>query len=593
MSKITFQNLGSNRYLQQIRYLNELELPNNQLKYLCDLSDLYVSIFGSNVNVCDLTQQDTFKNLLDKINNTNVSSDYVKDLYLNISSFLIEKFTKASLESIFYTKEENVDLINSIDFSGLYDLPNVIKQTQDDFENNPCILKSDFDPAKELHPFKLLILRPAVLLLIRLHILDFKLKNLLNSSVFLHTEFIDSDNTLSEYLYRSLTSKLKLDDSERGQNFYLNFVEACVRLLNEDLENNLCLVDPLTKNRLKFSKIKYDFQFNEEIENYIKYLFNLELNKSTIIFDKFFSQFFIEDTNTFNLSKKYDCYTYLFSKLSVYEPGQIVSEEDEIYFEVSKDFNNFTVTLKIKASNIATVTFQTSSTESALNLFIQNFNQITQNFKNNNFANLFLNYVFNLQKILNISSIYQYFIITNENEQINNMFLSTFESLKLIIKTNLINRKYNEFDKELDCPLDLDFELNGLDIKSQFNLDVLKLAATTPIKIFKGLVESTDPNISLANKIRTIAESAGAPKSPIIPYSLGLLPAGLVPPPIGIGPPILPPYGYIYWAIDAAEVIYDYSNDKTVNSRNKLQVKQLENNSGISSLTDLLPEECR
>ena len=347
------------------------------------------------------------------------------------------------------------------------------------------------------------------------------------------------------------------------------------------------------KSCLKFSKIKYDFQFNEEIENYIKYLFNLELNKSTIIFDKFFSQFFIEDTNTFNLSKKYDCYTYLFSKLSVYEPGQIVSEEDEIYFEVSKDFNNFTVTLKIKASNIATVTFQTSSTESALNLFIQNFNQITQNFKNNNFANLFLNYVFNLQKILNISSIYQYFIITNENEQINNMFLSTFESLKLIIKTNLINRKYNEFDKELDCPLDLDFELNGLDIKSQFNLDVLKLAATTPIKIFKGLVESTDPNISLANKIRTIAESAGAPKSPIIPYSLGLLPAGLVPPPIGIGPPILPPYGYIYWAIDAAEVIYDYSNDKTVNSRNKLQVKQLENNSGISSLTDLLPEECR
>jgi hypothetical protein len=173
------------------------------------------------------------------------------------------------------------------------------------------------------------------------------------------------------------------------------------------------------------------------------------------------------------------------------------------------------------------------------------------------------------------------------------MFLGTFNELKNIIKTNLVNRSYNQFDSELECPIDLDFELNGLDVKSQFNLDIAKLVATTPIKIFKGLVETTDPNIAAATKIRKIAESAGAQKLPIIPYSLGLLPAGLFPPPVGIGPPILPPYGYMYWAIDAGEVLYAYSNDKNVNNRNKLTTKQLEDNQGLSSLSDLLPEECK
>ena len=62
MKSITYSKISEQKYLQQIRYFNEFNIPQEQINNLCDLSDLYESVFGSSVNVCDLTQQQVFEN---------------------------------------------------------------------------------------------------------------------------------------------------------------------------------------------------------------------------------------------------------------------------------------------------------------------------------------------------------------------------------------------------------------------------------------------------------------------------------------------------------------------------------------------------
>jgi len=89
------------------------------------------------------------------------------------------------------------------------------------------------------------------------------------------------------------------------------------------------------------------------------------------------------------------------------------------------------------------------------------------------------------------------------------------------------------------------------------NLEILKAIALAPIEILKGIEETFDPNIFIASKIRTLAETVGAPKLPIIPYSAPLM----IPPPYGPG--ILPiiPFGFYYWAVDAVELALSYAKD--------------------------------
>ena len=76
------------------------------------------------------------------------------------------------------------------------------------------------------------------------------------------------------------------------------------------------------------------------------------------------------------------------------------------------------------------------------------------------------------------------------------------------------------------------------------------LALLTPIMIFKGLCELISPNIKVAKLIKEIAEEvSGENLGPLAPWSIGLLPADLIPPPFGFGPPITP-FGIIYLILD-------------------------------------------
>ena len=588
MKSITYSKISEQKYLQQIRYFNEFNIPQDQINNLCDLSDRYESIFGSSVNVCDLTQQQVFEKYITKDTGLNIDDTYGKDVYLDVSSYILRLLTTSSLESVFLNKDTeslNVSLLTSIDFSGLFNLRKAIQEAKEELVNNPCILQSDFNPSKQLHPFKLLLVKTAVRLIIRLHILDFKIKNVYTSSVFLNSEFLQNDDTLVQYLIDSFLLK--------NSQFVPIFTEAIIKLLNDDIQNNICFVNPITKSRIKFSKIKYETILNTETLQYVKYLFLTEFVSTNNIFDKFVSRNVKVLNQTIPLSKKYKVKNYLLNQLNFYDASTLPATEPLfLYLENVND--QLSVTLRCTVCNLASVKVDfPNSTRSLDTNFLAVRDAVNAAFLEDTQSNLLLDYVFDLYKFLNISAIYQYHIISCENRQINEIFDTTNAALKVIIKTNLVNRRYDQFDSELECPIDLDFELNGLDINALINAELLKMLLTAPIQIFKGLVETIDPNISIASKIRYIAEAAGAPKLPIIPYSLGLLPIGIVPPPIGIGPPVLPPYGFIYWGIDAGEVAYAYATgDATLDNHNGLDL-EFDGDVGIDELSDLLPEECR
>ena len=589
MKSITYSKISEQKYLQQIRYFNGFNIPQDQINNLCDLSDRYESIFGSSVNVCDLTQQQVFEKYITKDTGLNIDDTYGKDVYLDVSSYILRLLTTSSLESVFLNKDTeslNVSLLTSIDFSGLFNLRKAIQEAKEELVNNPCILQSDFNPSKQLHPFKLLLVKTAVRLIIRLHILDFKIKNVYTSSVFLNSEFLQNDDTLVQYLIDSFLLK--------NSQFVPIFTEAIIKLLNDDIQNNICFVNPITKSRIKFSKIKYETILNTETLQYVKYLFLTEFVSTNNIFDKFFSRNVKVLNQTIPLSKKYKVKNYLLNQLKFYNAGNVSTAAEPLFLYLENVNDQLSVTLRCTVCNLASVKVDfPNSTRSLDTNFVAVRDAVNIEFLTNTQSNLLLDYVFDLYKFLNISAIYQYHIISCENRQINEIFDTTNAALKVIIKTNLVNRRYDQFDSELECPIDLDFELNGLDINALINAELLKMLLTAPIQIFKGLVETIDPNISIASKIRYIAEAAGAPKLPIIPYSLGLLPIGIVPPPIGIGPPVLPPYGFIYWGIDAGEVAYAYATgDATLDNHNGLDL-EFEGDVGIDELSDLLPEECR
>lgn len=96
--------------------------------------------------------------------------------------------------------------------------------------------------------------------------------------------------------------------------------------------------------------------------------------------------------------------------------------------------------------------------------------------------------------------------------------------------------------------------------------DLLWYLITTPILILKGLTQLMDPNIAIASQIVNAAQAGlllpkfdeqGNPSYPgdsltlpTVLASMMLLPINLMPPGIGIGPPVTPIPGMLYWALE-------------------------------------------
>jgi hypothetical protein len=162
------------------------------------------------------------------------------------------------------------------------------------------------------------------------------------------------------------------------------------------------------------------------------------------------------------------------------------------------------------------------------------------------FEELFLEYIFPVSKVCSIVKIDNVLSMTTRYDSSNDLYNTTLEMLKSMI-LNFLNTDPNYQDCNSNLPI---FNLDLPNINKEM---VRQFLIRAPIEIVKGLAENYDPNIRIANPIRRLTESFTGNNLPCLPFSLALLPIGIVP--FGFGPPILPPWGFAYLGLDTAEYL--------------------------------------
>ena len=186
-----------------------------------------------------------------------------------------------------------------------------------------------------------------------------------------------------------------------------------------------------------------------------------------------------------------------------------------------------------------------------LKVFWQSYSQeLTQKLIAKEEFQFLFDYCFPLKRMVFLLMTYSSTYFTF-NKSVNNLFTNTKEQLKSTFYTMLnVNDPTYENEtmkkiggnKGLAALADNNEEIPGIDL--------LSLAAKTPLLILKGMAETADPNISIAKKIHDAA-LLGDVDIPMLVASLMALPMNIIPFPVGIGPPITP-MGIAYLATDAA-----------------------------------------
>lgn len=500
-----------------------------------------------------------------------------------------------------------LDVYKDAQYNEMLDLQQLKDSAISDFTSNPCFLM-DSQPNAAIEPLKLGMVRVNFKLLCRTIALYCKLQNIFLTSLFDNNEFYKSndykDSTFTDFCFEIFMQKLS--------SVIPTYKDHIYSFLNEDIKQKASsgeeVVNPITNEVVVFDTPISDDNKTANVDKYIKVLF---LNEFLFISDKanvFFSQSIKDNGYTASFAPTTNFGTKLLSakeflleniKVTGIDPlvspaGKGVSSNEineiennkgsstRLYLELSAQsrFDGYDVTLKLKMHNgfslpetelvKETIFYPTTNTSLAdLQLIGFMSNKLTalkKSMLNNEQFLLISNYVFPLNKILNIASITHINLMLKTYEFTNVVLDGSIKSIANIHDIIMGN------EDKLGCELpdmalpETDNSILGV------NLEILKAIATAPLQIVKGLEETFDPNIAIASKIRTVAESLGAPKLPIIPYSLGLLPVLTLPPPVGIGPPLIPPWGYVYWGIDASEVALSYAKNGFQSS--KINIKE-------------------
>lgn len=190
------------------------------------------------------------------------------------------------------------------------------------------------------------------------------------------------------------------------------------------------------------------------------------------------------------------------------------------------------------------------------------------------------------------------------NSQIENLFNGSKKRLFNLYDSavNIKNYRYkNETDK-IGGPAKK-FQNDAADVGNPnggINTDLLQFLITTPILILKGITQLMDPNIAIASQIVNAAaagllfpkiDEQGNPSYPgdkvILPTvlaSLALLPVNVFgPPPVGfgIGPPVTPLPGMLYWALEPLLWKLPFFQNQAASSDAAKNLKNDSSNNGL------------
>lgn len=541
---------------------------------------------------------------------TLLTDDIIKQDYLDTYSNVIQNFILAGKQSVYLrplaatgSSITGGQLFKQSPFYDLVDIQQLKEYATNIFSSDPCLLMDADNVNAVIEPLKLALVKVNFKTLCRTVITTLKLQNIFLSSVFNNHEFYKSDkyydSTFADYAFNIMMQKLDLLIPSYKKSIRILLKEELTKKLSDGEE----ILDPLTNEKVEFITPLDETNFPENIERYMRVLFAEELifisDKTNVLFNvsgsdalTFVSHSFAP-SSTFATNKLYTAKEYFIESLPVvglgnstvspyYGFGLTIGEKTTLHDNKSKLFLEISSSQDLETKKITTflslgnIIYPSEEADVYSNYFIKFFNVSMENnlldddglsgeellsfitsripvlkqklLEDEKFL-IFTNFLFPTTKILNIASLFYI-----------NMSLKLYQSLNDITKGSIkavstIHNMILNNDQACDTPTPIDFQLD--DMIMGINLEILKAIILAPIQILKGIEETFDPNIFIASKARTLAETLGAPKLPIIPYSAPLM----IPPPFGFGIMPVTPWGYYYWAVDAAELALLYAKD--------------------------------
>jgi hypothetical protein len=492
--------------------------------------------------------------LLERFDTQEKRIDFLRKLYLDSYSNLIQKFIKSQNNSIFLKTKadlnaefDGVTILENLNFFEILDVQQIKDEILNSLSSNSCLVMNTAIPTS-VSPLQKEIIKSNLQIACRTHIVDFKLRKVNLTSVFDNTEFYKLDNTLSNYLFNIFVDRIK--------NLSISYYQSLIAILAEEIEtlseNGEELVDPITNQKIVFQVPVTEENKEQNFINYLKYVFDKEFITINDNFNSFFKVKLSKGDKKITLSNVITTKQFFIDSLPIVSKddlGEIDKSNFMFYVDIKNEESTSTVTVKlaIKAGltsfdpQVITLINSTpfvinSPTATILDVSQEQILLAKEQIQNNNKFTTVINFVFPLQKILNFSAITTILMCSNYYQNSNSSFDPSIKTIANIHSAAADGTQQNLCD-----------EIENPNSSFGFDIEIAKIIAQTPIEIIKSIEETYDPNIVIANKLKKAAELVGSPDLSIIPYSSLLM---LYP-----GIPVVPPLGFIYWGISALETI--------------------------------------
>lgn len=516
------------------------------------------------------TENDVFNQFYKKYTNIDPSSDLFISCFANLmnkmnwfTNVVTETDADRSIPSTsqFPNLEQSykdfANRVSIIPFENIADYSGFQKSTLEEFINDPCAIQQEGDP-EEKSVIEKAIRIPTVRLLVRNHIMKFN-NNFLNSFFLFDYENIYQNSEIyTQFLLQTFKQDLtKLAYS--GGNLTLTFYDTYFRYLDEYFESQIILnnglFDPFTGERIDLNQeISEDFK--------LAYIIKLEL---LFLRDRY-NKLFKKDNDSNLMYFLYDVFRgemyekHIFLSFDTMKGNNIMSspfnaQADEWFYTCSLNIRDGATTRSLitaKVSGGRDVTSREAISRPSEETRLQLFKAL----KESNEFKLLFDYVFCFSRILSLVHIDNSLKLCEVSEFSNTQFIASDEAIR---DSAITAANTNDIESN-DCFNPTQDNMGLPDFSGLIRKLILKFILTAPLLILKAIVELTDPNISIASKIRDVTSGLTQTPMPVLPFSLALLPFTLIPAPFAVGPPVIPPLGHAYLGIDLVEYFISKKN---------------------------------
>lgn len=516
--------------------------------------------------------------VFNELTKTSISNPY--EFYNNVSKEFLDQLKTISSDNIKQTDYQTfVDLFY---VEGLLRLRYEKNQFLDKFLNDPCSMNTD-SFLQNIGPLPSSLISVLERLFIKTHVI----KNLVKNMPFLYKfdiyELVKNDDLFVEFTLQTLLNEIESYTTTK-EDFKSLMDESINSRFNEEYtKNNLSITDPFTEQLYDFSESEFSLDFRyryfikQEILNvlesfrqaYLMYKGQYPITFEDYLFNDNLYLRGTDDAWAVTLASPNGISIIPFA----YYGDSMIPVSGYLFRtqEYGEDLSNYRFGIKLLLSDGTTKYEKTivddtiTDWETAKPVLIAALKE-TAEYK------ILMNFCFNTSKFMSFNHINE--LITYSKNLYDSDVILAPTSKKI---RDLIFELYRAKDtakRDSDCyssptyNLDTNFNLPDMDFIKQL---LLKLILEAPIIIIKLLAEQFDPNISITNKIRMLAElgakaglsAAGVSGAqdlplPILPFVAGLWPINF----FGWGPPMIPMLGVPYVIIDTIETAVAIANLK-------------------------------